>query len=393
MKKNIFLAALALSGVLFTANAQEAEVVSSNAVALEGVDCKDLYSSNGNWFIQIGAGINAPMFENYLPNGEEKMHLTAAYNVGVGKWFSPYLGTRLSFLGGALHWDNNVYSKSKYVSANVDLMWDMFNSLGGVNTDRVFSIVPFVGIGGTFGWDYTNPAVMDADGKMKSNVWALPVSAGLQFRFDLCDYVDFFIEGRAQMYGDNFNGAAFGDPVDVNLTALGGFTFKLGGENYNRYNPCEYVAYINNLNDQVNALRGDLANCNAENAQLKAQLPCPEVKCPECPEVAPASLMSSVHFTFNSAKISNAEKINVYNVAEWMKSNDANVVVIGYADKNTGSSDYNMSLSERRANAVKDLLVEYGVDESRLSVKAEGSDSQVYEENNWNRIVIFKVAE
>ncbi len=74
-----------------------------------------------------------------------------------------------------------------------------------------------------------------------------------------------------------------------------------------------------------------------------------------------------------------------------MKDNpDQCVAIVGYADKDTGTSDYNMTLSKRRAQAVNDMLVNtYGINPDRLSIQAEGSNVQPYEENNWNRIVIF----
>lgn len=191
MKKSIFLAVAACGAMLLSANtmnAQEAVVVEEDVTVAELTPCKEYYDlSKGVWFLQVGAGMNAPMFEKSLPNGEPKTHITAAYNLGFGKWMTPYLGWRVNFLGGALHYDSGVYSKSKYVSADFDIMWDMFNSIGGVNTKRVFSIVPFVGLGGTFGWDYTQSEIMDNDGAAKINNWTLPVSAGLQFRFRLCN--------------------------------------------------------------------------------------------------------------------------------------------------------------------------------------------------------------
>lgn len=105
--------------------------------------------------------------------------------------------------------------------------------------------------------------------------------------------------------------------------------------------------------------------------------------------------MSTVRFTLNSARISDMEMVNIYNTAEYLKANpDQKVVIAGYADKDTGTSDYNMSLSKRRAEAVKKALVEkYGISADRLSVQAEGSNTQPYDVNNWNRIVIFSVAE
>ena len=387
----------ACSAALITglnANAQEVVVEETDVVAVSEVPCKTHYYSDAkdNWFIQIGAGINSPFVENKLPNGDQKHHLAVAYNFGFGKWFSPYLGWRLSFLGGPMHWDNEVYSKAKYVNANLDFMWDMFNSLGGVNSKRVFSIVPFVGLGGTFTWDYkpVNSNIHNDHGQAKQNSWTLPVSAGLQLRFRLCKYVDFFAEGRAQFYGDNFNNYAYGDPVDISLSAVGGFTFYIGGRDFKSYNPCDYLGYINNLNNQVNDHRGELATTAAALAAAEAQLPCPEVE--EVVAVSePAPLMATVRFTINSAKISDQEKVNVYNIAKWMKDNpDQCVAIVGYADKDTGTSDYNMTLSKRRAQAVNDMLVNtYGINPDRLSIQAEGSNVQPYEENNWNRIVIF----
>lgn len=87
--------------------------------------------------------------------------------------------------------------------------------------------------------------------------------------------------------------------------------------------------------------------------------------------------------------------VNVYSIAEYMKANpDTQIIVRGYADKDTGSSAYNMKLSERRSQAVADILTgDYGIDANRLILEAAGSDTQVYPTNDWNRIVIFAVPE
>lgn len=391
--------AMTLSG--FNANAQETVVVEEETVALTEVPCKTHYYSNGgdNWFIQLGAGITSPFVEYNLPKGDKKHHLTAVYNVGFGKWFSPYIGWRMSFLGGSLHWDNQQFNSAKWVNANLDFMWDMFNTFGGVNTKRVFSIVPFIGLGGAFTWDYSDGAsmVLRDNGKVKRNSWSLPLSAGLQLRFRLCKYVDFFAEGRAQFAGDNFNNEVVGAPIDMNLSVIGGFSFNIGGSDFKSYNPCDYVSYIANLNNQVNDLRGALATTSAALAAAEAQLPCPEVQVQEknAAVVQAAPLMATVRFNINSARIRNEEMVNVYNVAEWMKANpDQNVVICGYADKDTGTSAYNMTLSKRRAEAVRDALVnKYGINPDRLTIDAEGSNVQPYKENNWNRIVIFNNAQ
>lgn len=397
MKKSLFILG-ASAAALFAAPgaiAQDAVVVEEESVVVtENVPCKTHYytTKRDNWFIQIGAGINAPMVDNALPNGKDgKIQMTAAYNFGFGKWFSPYLGWRFNAVGGAIHWQNINYDKAKYVNASVELMWDMFNSFK-VNPRRVFSIVPFVGVGGTYVWDYNNPQGNDLqrNGKVRKDQWLLPVSAGIQFRFRLCKYADFFAEGRFQLYGDNFNNTISGNPIEANLTAIGGFNFNIGGSDFKSYNPCDYLGYINTLNNQVNDLRGELATTAAALAAAEAQLPCPEVTTAPA-EAAAAPLLSTVRFKINSDVIEDYEQVNVYNIAQWMKANpNANVTIAGYADKDTGTSEYNMALSKRRAEAVRSALVNnYGINPDRLSMEAQGSSVQPYSENNWNRIVIF----
>lgn len=399
MKKNLLLATAALGGILFStgnANAQDTvTVVEEVSASVDETACKDNYYSTwrDNWFIQLGAGINVPFVEHELKDGDPEHHFTATYNLGFGKWMSPYLGWRISMYYGSIHWDNIEFSKAKMANANFDIMWDMFNSIHGVNPSRVFSIIPFAGLGGTFTWDFKSPGtnIIKEGARYKHNAWTLPVSAGLQLRFRMCKYVDFFLEGRASFYGDNFNLCSYGDPVDVDITAIGGFSFNIGGANFRSYDPCNDLAYINSLNGQINSLRSDLAATATALAAAESQLPCPETQVVEYTQVNASPMLTTVHFTLNSAKISDSEMVNVFNVAEYLKANpEINVTICGYADKDTGTAQYNHELSARRAQAVYDALTKtYGIDKSRLATQAEGSATQIYKSNDWNRIVIF----
>ncbi|MDE7387865.1 MAG: OmpA family protein [Muribaculaceae bacterium] len=279
-------------------------------------------------------------------------------------------------------------------------MWDLTNSIGGIDLDRPVSVIPFVGIGGTYNWHFNNqtevPKARGRDGVERTNVWQVPVSAGLQIRFRLCKYVDLFLEGRTQFAGDNYNLVTEGHPIDVNFRGTAGVTFNIGGRSFTEYDPCAYDAYIADLNSQVNDLRGELAATGAALAAAEAQLPCPEVVTQVTETVVqPAPLMSTVRFSINSAKVNAMEMVNVYNVAQYMKANpDSKITITGYADKDTGSTGYNQKLSERRAQAVYDILVNnYGSSADRLSTAAEGSSVQPYDTNNWNRIVIFSTPE
>lgn len=418
MKSGKFYSLAAVLGAALIApsamTAQDEIVAETVSVTEFTCDNTNHYFSNwrNNWFIQVGAGINQPFVERGVNGAKSNLHqvdrkkMTVTYNFGFGRWFSPYLGFRFNALGGALHWDNpnglypeiGSFTHAKHVNLNFEIMWDMFNSLGGVNSDRVFSIIPFAGLGGDYTWDIkagnsgraAGTNIGTKRGHLKTKTWSLPVTAGIQFRFRLCEYVDFFAEARASFYGDNWNGCAYGRPIEANVQAVGGFNFNIGGRGWSTFNECDYVSQLATLNNQVNDLRAQLLGCGQEVAALQAQLPCPEAKTETIVKRDCAPMLSTVRFKINSDVISSEEEVNIYNIAEFMKANPKeNVNVVGYADKDTGTAEYNMDLSRRRAEAVANQLVEkYGISRDRLKVSYDGSDVQPYDTNSWNRIVI-----
>ena len=106
---------------------------------------------------------------------------------------------------------------------------------------------------------------------------------------------------------------------------------------------------------------------------------------------SPSSLGNVVSFTLNRAKVDETQMANLDNAVRILKENpDLKVTLKGYADKNTGSATYNKRLSVRRAEAVKKVIVDkYGIDTDRIDVLGVGDTEQLYNDNNWNRVVIF----
>ncbi len=83
-----------------------------------------------------------------------------------------------------------------------------------------------------------------------------------------------------------------------------------------------------------------------------------------------ANLM--IHFATDKATITPESRKLVKRFAEFLIKNKGSLVhIIGHTDWR-GSDQYNMALSKRRAKAVRDLLVEYGVSASRLSTEGRG---------------------
>ncbi len=61
---------------------------------------------------------------------------------------------------------------------------------------------------------------------------------------------------------------------------------------------------------------------------------------------------------------------------EYLQSKpDAHLILGGHAD-HRGSVEYNQALSERRVNRVKSFLVEQGVPEANIDIKAYGKERQ-----------------
>ena len=79
-------------------------------------------------------------------------------------------------------------------------------------------------------------------------------------------------------------------------------------------------------------------------------------------------------FDFNSAVIKSGSYALLREFAKALQDGlaDARIVIAGHTD-NTGTEAYNLDLSERRAQAVKDLLVSgYGITENRITIQAHG---------------------
>lgn len=83
------------------------------------------------------------------------------------------------------------------------------------------------------------------------------------------------------------------------------------------------------------------------------------------------------YFPFNNAELTPDMQRKLDRIAERAKqSEEASIRIVGFADQ-IGSPDYNFSLSQRRADAVRIYFVEQGVPENALSVDARGETDPV----------------
>ena len=90
-----------------------------------------------------------------------------------------------------------------------------------------------------------------------------------------------------------------------------------------------------------------------------------------------------VFFATNKSTLTTASRDTLRKQAAWMraKGKDLSFSIEGHADER-GTREYNLALGERRANAVKDYLMTYGISGNRLSVISYGKERPVNSGSN-----------
>jgi outer membrane protein OmpA-like peptidoglycan-associated protein len=89
------------------------------------------------------------------------------------------------------------------------------------------------------------------------------------------------------------------------------------------------------------------------------------------------ALSSGILFDVDKADVKPAARDSIARAAEVLvKYPDTYITVEGHTDS-TGKPEYNQKLSERRADAVRDLLARDGVPPSRMSIKGYGASDPV----------------
>jgi peptidoglycan-associated lipoprotein len=95
-----------------------------------------------------------------------------------------------------------------------------------------------------------------------------------------------------------------------------------------------------------------------------------------------AALKNDVLFGFESWRISDQGIQALMKVAEWLKANPKKRLVIeGHCDER-GSVAYNLMLGEKRAKAVKNILVTFGANAKQLKVVSYGKERPICNASN-----------
>ena len=213
---------------------------------------------------------------------------------------------------------------------------------------------------------------------------------GAGFSFEVSDRVSLFSEGV--VYRD----------LDYGFTDQGikvGFKYAFGEERkatiVNKAKPVKPAPVVRKekvLDSDNDGVNDSIDRCDNTPATVKVD----STGCTLYSEKAVA-IDLNVAFENNSSQIKSTIVNDIQRLADFMKAyNHTNVVIEGHSSV-VGQESYNLMLSQKRADAVKAVLVNtFKVDESRISAKGFGesqllSKGNTNEDHRLNRRVVAKI--
>lgn len=394
IKKTIFTAAMVLAGGCAFAQTEQ-----SNSDFTETVEYStDKYKVEtnrfwDNWFISAGAG-GQVYFGDHDRQRKFGERISPALDIAVGKWFTPGIGVRLMYSGlsakgatqnGAYqsggqisgkpwhgYWLNE--QKFKFFNFHMDAMFNLMNIIGGYKEKRIYSLSPYAGVG--IARVTSKPKNAEITGHL-----------GFMNSFRLCSALDLNLDLRATFINDMFDGEVGGRGGEPMLTAALGLTYKFKQRGWDRSKTItrNNDGALKRISDQIDAL-------NAENARLQRELA--DAKNRPTEVIKKFTSGNLLIFRIGESKLSKEARVNLQFFAEAIKAGDPNALytITGYADAGTGSKKTNERLSKKRAEAVRDCLVnEFGVSESQLEIDYKGGvDNMFYDDPRLSRAVITR---
>ena len=352
-----------------------------------------------NWSVGINAGGVTTIHTGYA----FWKHMRPVFGIQIGKQFTPALGMTLE--GNASV--NTSPSKTAFDASNISL-------LGRVNLMNLFAgykgqprLFEMEAVGG-LGWLHYYNSGPSAWPGYDSDAWS--AKFGLNFNFNVGEKKAWTIQvkpaviynisgiGYESNRGASHPGQLSRNSASVELAAGIIYHFKNSNGTHSFVTVRPYdQAEVDELNSRINSLRsevgqkeGELNNLRNENRQLQRDLNDCRNKKVQTTTTA-ASTEAVVAFNQGKSKVMSTQMAGIERIATYMKNNPLDrVFITGYASPE-GSASFNQKLSEKRAKAVKDILVKkYNIDSSRIVTEGKGVGS-IFSSPSWNRVSICTV--
>ena len=382
--KKIFMSCLLLAGVL-SASAQEQYP-------------KTVYDHNPYWYVQLQGGAQYTLGEI-----DFKDLISPNVQVAIGRQFTPVFGARLAVnawqsKAGIENGDAAYKWKWKYVAPGIDLTFNLSNLFCGFNPNRIFNFSVFAGAGANIAWDNATADINAAENalyfytlknkyvpentqyKWDGTKVRMFGRAGVAADFKLSDAVSLGLEVNANTLSDRYNSKKAGN-WDWYFNALAGVKINLGKTYSTRTIEAPKVPekVIEKVIERV--IEKPVPQQVVEPTRAVAQK-----------QEAEDTKFRRDIFYLKPGKtwIDKSEYHKVKEVADYMKEHpNCTVEVTGYADRGTGNPKINSNLSQRRAQAVANMLIRnYGIKKDRIKVDFKGDTIQPFAKEIENRVAI-----
>ena len=370
MKKVFYLMAMVGMLSVSAANAQVTRVVEVAEVPVS----KYSVQTNGfwdNWFVSLNAGAQ---FSYLSPTGSQdfKDRITLSGLAYVGKWVTPSMGLRLAYNGMNFQGYSN---KLDYMNLHADVMMNVINMVMGYDSERVYNLVPYVGMGAVRVFDLNN--------------YSFGFNVGILNTFRLSDSWAINLEMGALLAEKDMDGVVASKRGFDDLFSLtAGVTYNIGGDTWNNSPDISALVVMNAA--EIAALNEALIQEQSNNRVLRNQLAQkPKEVVKETVINDHISAPQSVFFFLNSTKmVSKEELVNLKAIADMAKQDNIKLRITGYADSATGNAKYNQALSLSRAQAIANELVKMGVNKANLVIEGMGGVSTLNPASYNRRVII-----
>lgn len=366
-------------------------VLSAALVAVAGVASAQQAKKGNDIFVGAGAGINT-----VFAGGMDSPSFYG--QIMVGKYISPVWGVR-AVVGGPFQTldqhDNNAFwngtSGAHYSKSNK--LFGEINLDGMVNFTNIFAedlskfdVYMFMGPTVNFstrGTAFTGH-VADSDAYIveESDAFRARVGAtvGLGFAYNFTKSFALGVEARGAITPSIFGDAsAYRKGEGTGRLTLNAI-WSIGGKNGKYARAAAAAAAAGYISKE--AAEALAAEAVAKNPKIVEKIVEKEV-IKEVEKLVNGNVPAStaVFFEIGKATLTAKDKARLSLFADALKQADAVFEVGGYADKKTGSANFNMSLSEKRANAVYNYLISEGVPASKLEKKFYGGVDKLFNNN------------
>lgn len=344
-----------------------------------------------NWELAAGGGASMLQVSRNMRDEPGKFFNRVGWNANVSatKWIVPVVGMRLRVDGGEFQnysFNQNTYGdgifNTPYIYVHGDILINMSNWIGGYRPDRVYSAVSYMGFG------YTAMSWTDNSAGSYNGEYAF--TTGLLNKFHITPQWDIELDLRTWIFREGSlpseisNGGRYALGLSASVGIAYRFNQRVWTPAYSQVEVDGYIAAIVGLEEEILTLDdalitavNDIKDLEAENKRLNSDIEA--LKSKEEAEVCHVATGESVvFFNIGGATLTDYAHATLDGYIATMTDNNADIVVTGYADKETGSSERNMELSKERAECVAAYLTTNGIDASRITTEWVGDTEQAF---------------